>query len=70
MGPLREAEQRAASRVVGVDVVEFLDHADGTIEYGPALRRDIARAIRRHRPELLITGNHPPDVARRQPQHT
>ena len=57
-GPLREAEQRAAARIVGVDVVEFLDHADGTIEYGPALRRDIAHAIRRHRPDLVITGNH------------
>jgi len=59
-GPLREAEQRAAARIVGVDVVEFLDHADGTIEYGPTLRRDIAHAIRRHRPDLLITGNHHP----------
>ena len=38
--------------------MEFLDHADGTIEYGPRLRRDIAHAIRRHRPELVITGNH------------
>ena len=57
-GPLREAEQRAAARIVGVDVVEFLDHPDGTIEYGPALRRDIAHAIRRHRPELVVTGNH------------
>jgi LmbE family N-acetylglucosaminyl deacetylase len=59
-GPLREAEQRAAARIVGVDVVEFLDHADGTVEYGPALRRDIAHAIRRHRPELVVTGNHRP----------
>jgi LmbE family N-acetylglucosaminyl deacetylase len=59
-GPLREAEQRAAARVVGVDVVEFLEHADGTIEYGPELRRDVAHAIRRHRPELVITGNHHP----------
>ena len=33
---------------------------DGTIEYGPALRRDIAHAIRRHRPDLLVTGNHHP----------
>jgi LmbE family N-acetylglucosaminyl deacetylase len=57
-GPLREAEQRAAARIVGVEVVEFLDHPDGTIEYGPALRRDIAHAIRRHRPDLVITGNH------------
>ncbi|MFE2631263.1 PIG-L deacetylase family protein, partial [Streptomyces sp. NPDC059374] len=36
----------------------FLDHADGVIEYGTALRRDIAAAIRRHRPELVITLNH------------
>ena len=41
-----------------MDVVEFLDHADGTVEYGSALRDDVARAIRRHRPELVITVNH------------
>ncbi|CAL9343851.1 PIG-L deacetylase family protein [Streptomyces sp. enrichment culture] len=57
-GPLREREQRAGARVVGVSEVEFLDHRDGTIEYGPALRRDIAAAVRRHRPELVITLNH------------
>ncbi len=56
-GPLREAEQRAAAAAVGVDTVEFLDHPDGLVEYGIALRRDIAAAIRRHRPELLVTGN-------------
>ncbi|GGT15130.1 GlcNAc-PI de-N-acetylase [Streptomyces purpureus] len=56
--PLREAEQRASAAVVGVSTVEFLDHQDGTIEYGTALRRDIAAAIRRHRPELVITLNH------------
>ncbi|GGQ77669.1 PIG-L deacetylase family protein [Streptomyces asoensis] len=57
-GPLREREQRASAAVVGVPVVEFLDHRDGVVEYGPALRRDIAAAIRRHRPELVITLNH------------
>ncbi|MEV5319540.1 PIG-L deacetylase family protein [Streptomyces sp. NPDC052687] len=56
--PLREREQRASAAVVGVSVVEFLDHRDGVIEYGTALRRDIAAAIRRHRPELVITLNH------------
>ncbi|MFD8143147.1 PIG-L deacetylase family protein [Streptomyces sp. NPDC059708] len=56
--PLREAEQRASASVVGVSTVEFLGHRDGVIEYGPALRRDIAAAIRRHRPELVITLNH------------
>jgi LmbE family N-acetylglucosaminyl deacetylase len=59
-GPLREAEQRAAAAEVGVRVVEFLDYRDGVIEYGPALRRDLAVAIRRHRPELVVTLNpHP-----------
>jgi LmbE family N-acetylglucosaminyl deacetylase len=57
-GPLREREQRASAAVVGVSEVEFLDHRDGVIEYGTALRRDIAAAIRRHRPELVITMNH------------
>lgn len=53
-GPLRESEQRASAGVVGVDDVEFLGHRDGVVELGLELRRDIARAIRRHRPEVLI----------------
>lgn len=57
-GPLREAEERAGAALVGVDVVEFLDHADGIVEYSLDLRRDLAAAIRRHRPELLVTINH------------
>lgn len=57
-GPLREGEQIASAAIVGVDKVEFLDHPDGVIEYGLPLRRDIAAAIRRHRPELVITNNH------------
>lgn len=56
--PLREQEQRASAAVVGVSRVEFLDHRDGVIEYGVGLRRDIAAAVRRHRPELVITLNH------------
>ncbi|MFI6735668.1 PIG-L deacetylase family protein [Nonomuraea sp. NPDC050451] len=56
-GPVREQEERASAAVVGVTSVEFLDHADGVIEYGTALRKDIAAAIRRHRPELVITLN-------------
>lgn len=54
----REQEQRASAAVAGVSVVEFLDHRDGVIEYGLPLRREITSAIRRHRPELLITLNH------------
>jgi len=54
----RMAEQRASAAVVGVDEVEFLDHADGMLEYGLDLRRDIAGAIRRYRPELVLAVNH------------
>jgi LmbE family N-acetylglucosaminyl deacetylase len=57
-GPLREREQIAAAATVGVGTVEFLDHPDGVIEYGIPLRRDLAAAVRRHRPELVITVNH------------
>ncbi|GAB3555619.1 LmbE family N-acetylglucosaminyl deacetylase [Actinopolyspora lacussalsi] len=55
---VREAEQRAAAEIVGVGSVEFLNHTDGTIEYGIPLRRDLADAIRRHRPELVVGFNH------------
>lgn len=57
-GPLRVAEQQRSAAVVGVEVVEFLDHADGVVLYGPELRRDFAAAIRRHRPDTVVTINH------------
>ena len=57
-GPAREAEQRAAGRAVGVEVVAFGNHRDGVVEYGLDLRRDIAREIRRRRPDLVVTGDY------------
>ena len=57
-GPLRETEERNSARVVGVHTVEFLDYRDGVIEYGLPLRRDIAGAIRRYRPDVLVTVSH------------
>lgn len=55
---VRTEEQIASAAVVGVLTVEFLDHPDGTIEYGLPLRRDLAAAIRRHRPDTLLLFNH------------
>ena len=55
---VRTDEQRASAAIVGVDEVEFLDHPDGVLTYGLGLRRDIAAAIRRHRPEVVLTVNH------------
>jgi LmbE family N-acetylglucosaminyl deacetylase len=54
-GPLREREQRASAAIVGVDDLTFLDHPDGTVEYGVGLRRDITRQIRRVRPQVVLT---------------
>jgi LmbE family N-acetylglucosaminyl deacetylase len=52
---VRSAEQEASAAVVGASAVEFLDHPDGMLEPSLALRRDLARAIRRHRPEVITT---------------
>jgi LmbE family N-acetylglucosaminyl deacetylase len=41
-----------------VDTVEFLGYPDGVIEYSAALRRDLSRAMRRHRPDVVLTINH------------
>ena len=56
--PLRVEEQIRSAAVVGVEVVEFLDHPDGVLTYGLELRRDLAGAIRRHRPDTVVTINH------------
>ena len=58
VGPIREQEQRRSAAAVGVSVVEFLDHADGVVEADLALRRDLAEAIRRHQPQVILSINH------------
>ncbi|QUQ65258.1 PIG-L deacetylase family protein [Kutzneria sp. CA-103260] len=55
-GPLREAEERAGAAVVGVETVEFYGFQDGVVEYGLPLRRAVAEAVRRHRPDVVLTG--------------
>jgi len=58
VGQLREREEVAAAREVGVEVVEFLGFPDSQVYYGPELRKAIARAIRRRQPEVVITFNY------------
>ena len=57
-GPVREAEEVAAARVVGVDVVDFLDFTDGVIEYGVPLRRELCRVMRMRRPQCVVAQGH------------
>ena len=54
---VREAEQVESARIVGVEEVEFLREPDGILEYGVPLRRVLAESVRRHRPDIVITGN-------------
>lgn len=56
--PLRSREQENACARVGVTDLVFLDHPDGRIVEGLALRRDFAREIRRVRPDVVLTLNH------------
>jgi LmbE family N-acetylglucosaminyl deacetylase len=55
VGPLRVEEERRGAAAVGVRDVGFLDHADGLVEYGVPLRRDLAAAFRRLRPQVVFT---------------
>ncbi|MFB9731754.1 MULTISPECIES: PIG-L deacetylase family protein [Ornithinimicrobium] len=53
---VREQEERAGAREVGVDDVRFLEgFADGVLVGGLELRRALAREIRRVRPDVVIT---------------
>ena len=54
---IRAEEQRNAARTLGVAHVEFLGYPDGELEDTRDLRRDVTRAIRRWRPDLVISMN-------------
>jgi LmbE family N-acetylglucosaminyl deacetylase len=55
--PLRRAEQVASCEVVGVTDVEFLGLPDGTLVEDLALRAELAAAVRRHRPDVVLSIN-------------
>jgi LmbE family N-acetylglucosaminyl deacetylase len=52
---IRQKEQKAAAKVLGVKKVEFLGYKDGHLSPDLKLRRDIVRMIRKYKPELVIT---------------
>ena len=57
MVKMREAEQREAARILGLSEVFFLGYPDAYLQSTLELRRDISRAIRIHRPDVLICMN-------------
>jgi LmbE family N-acetylglucosaminyl deacetylase len=54
MAEIRQVEQRAAAKVVGVTDVAFLGYPDGRLVSTIELRRDVSREIRRFRPQRVV----------------
>lgn len=54
---IRAEEQRNSCLAVGVTDLTFLDHPDGLVVADLTLRHDLARELRRHRPDVVISGN-------------
>ena len=59
-GRVREEESRRAAAVCGVSDVTFLGYMDSEVAFvdGLALRRDLSRQFRRHRPHRLVVEKH------------
>jgi LmbE family N-acetylglucosaminyl deacetylase len=55
--PVREKEQRAAAKILGVKELMLLGYVDGTLVPSLAMRRDLTRVIRRWRPDVVVTGD-------------
>ncbi|MFM7462670.1 MAG: PIG-L deacetylase family protein [Actinomycetota bacterium] len=54
MPKIRQKEQRDAGKVVGVEKITFLGFRDGWLEPTIALRKEIVRQIRIHRPDRMV----------------
>jgi len=54
---IREQEQRAAAKLLGVRDVIFLGYPDQTLEDTPEFRKEIVRLIRVYRPEIVVTAD-------------
>ncbi len=57
LAEIREEEQKAAGRVLGVKDVVFLGYPDQGLEDSPAFRKEIVRLIRTYRPQAIATSD-------------
>ncbi len=54
---IREQEQLAAAKLLGVREVIFLRHPDQGLEDTPEFRKQIVRLMRMYRPEIVVTAD-------------
>ena len=57
LAAVREKEQMAAARLLGVAAVDFLGMPDQGLEDTPAFREKIVRVIRRYRPHTVVSSD-------------
>lgn len=57
LAEIRQDEQRAAAKVLGVREVMFLDNPDQGLEDTPEFRKQIVRMIRLYQPETVVTAD-------------
>ncbi len=72
IGGIRQEEQRAAAKVVGVTELHFLGYPDGELVATLELRRDISRVIRQVRPQRVVSSSPERDyerIGRSHPDH-
>ena len=55
LAEIREREQRAAAKILGVSGVTFLGVPDGELEASQPLRKEVTRLIRLHQPTVVFT---------------
>ncbi len=55
LAAIREEEQRAACRVLGVKEVFFLGYPDGFLQPDMELRGGVVKLFRRYRPDVVVT---------------
>ncbi len=54
---IREREQKSANTVLGVKDTIFLGYPDGELEATIALRKELTRLIRQHKPDVVVIGD-------------
>jgi len=54
---IREKEQLAAAKLLGVREVIFLRHSDQSLEDTPEFRKELVRLIRMYKPETVVTAD-------------
>jgi LmbE family N-acetylglucosaminyl deacetylase len=57
LAEIREQEQRAAAKVVGVSEVVFLRHDDQALEDTLEFRKELVRVIRMYRPQVIASSD-------------